>query len=175
MTENKPTTLEIHLGKTMIHTPKLIILVGRTTQTLGREINKIKAKIRDVTTPTTMQLINIPHRDHISTHPIIPPNIHIKTKMALLTPPTSIHHHHPKIDSPELKLYLKVYARKFKTVKYSGKKCDPICRIKMLPSRNLKHKLATYSSKSLATTFVATLIQIQGWSVRLSPSEVGRN
>ncbi|KAL4381101.1 hypothetical protein AHAS_Ahas04G0099800 [Arachis hypogaea] len=45
----------------------------------------------------------------------------------------------------------------------------------MLPSRNLKHKLATYSSKSLATTFVATLIQIQGWSVRLSPSEVGRN
>ncbi|KAL4276208.1 hypothetical protein AHAS_Ahas20G0184200 [Arachis hypogaea] len=59
---NKPTTLEIHLGSTMTHTPKHIIPVGGTTQTLGGETNRIKAKIRDATTPTTMQLTNTPHR-----------------------------------------------------------------------------------------------------------------
>ncbi|KAL4315902.1 hypothetical protein AHAS_Ahas15G0231500 [Arachis hypogaea] len=153
----------------MIHTPKLIILVGGTTQTLDREINKIKAKIRDVTTPTTMQLTNIPHRDHISTHLITHLNIHTKAKMALLTPPISTHHH-PKIDSQGLRLYLKAYVRKFKTVRCSERKCDPTYRIKMLPSRNLRHKLATYFSKLPATTFAATLSQTQRRSVKPSPS-----
>ncbi|KAL4350556.1 hypothetical protein AHAS_Ahas10G0153800 [Arachis hypogaea] len=100
-----------------------------------REINKIKAKIRDVTTPTIMQLTNIPHRDHINTHPTVPLNIHIKTKMALLTPPTSIHHHHPKIDSPELRLYLKAYARKSKTTECSRMKCELISKTRETQSR----------------------------------------
>ncbi|KAL4306594.1 hypothetical protein AHAS_Ahas16G0193900 [Arachis hypogaea] len=158
----------------MIHTPKLTILVGGTTQTLGREINKIKAKIRDATTPTTMQLTNIPHRDHISTHLTTPLNIHTKTKMGILIPPTPTHYH-PKIDSQGLRPYLNEYAKKSRTVKCSERKCGPICRIKMLQSRNLRHKLATYSSKFPAITCAATLIQTQERNVRLSPSEVGRN
>ncbi|KAL4276440.1 hypothetical protein AHAS_Ahas20G0207400 [Arachis hypogaea] len=171
---NKPTTLETHLGRPMIHTQKFIILVGETTQTLDGKINKIKAKIRDVTTPTTMWLTNIPHRDYISTHLTTPLNIHIKIKMAILIPPTPTHHH-PKIDSQGLRLYLNAYAKKFKTVKYFERKCGPICRIKMLPSRNLRHKLATYSSKFPAITCAATPIQTQERNVKLSPSEVGRN
>ncbi|KAL4276302.1 hypothetical protein AHAS_Ahas20G0193600 [Arachis hypogaea] len=171
---SKPTTLEIHLGRTMTHTPKRIILAGGTTQTLGGEINKTKAKIRDATTPTTMQLTNIPHRDHISTHLTTHLNIHTKAKIALLIPPISTLHHRKK-DYQGLRLYLKAYARKSKIVRCSERKCDPTCRIKTLPSRNLRHKLATYFSKLPAMTFTVTLNQIGGRSVMLSPSEVERN
>ena len=110
VSRNKPTTLETHLGRPMIHTLKLTILVGGTTQTLGEKINKIKAKIRDVTTPTTMQLTNISHRDHISTHLTTHLNIYTKAKMALLIPPISTLHHQKK-DYQGLRLYLKAYVR----------------------------------------------------------------
>ena len=65
--------LETYLDKSMIHTPKLTTLDGEITPTLDRETNKTKGKIRDATTsiPTTMQLINIPHRD--------PTNIYLTT------------------------------------------------------------------------------------------------
>ena len=139
---NKPTTLEIHLGRPMIHTPKLIILVGGTTQTLGGETNRIKAKIRDVTTPTTMQLTNIPHRDHISTHLTTHLNIYTKAKMALLIPPISTHHHQKK-DYQGLRLYLKAYVRKSKITRCSRRRCEPISKIRETPSRGWSFKWDT--------------------------------
>lgn len=84
VTGNKPTMLETHPDRPMIHTPKLTILVGETTLILGGETNKTKAKTKDATTtiPTTMQLTNIPHRNSINTHLI-----------TLLNHLTSTHHH----------------------------------------------------------------------------------
>ena len=131
---NKPTTLEIHLGRTMTHTPRLTILVGGTTQTLGGKINKTKAKIRDATTPTTMQLTNIPHRDHINTHLTTHLNIHTKAKMALLIPPISTHHHRKK-DYQGLRLYLKAYVRKSKIIRCSKRRCELISKTRETPFR----------------------------------------
>ncbi|KAL4315439.1 hypothetical protein AHAS_Ahas15G0185200 [Arachis hypogaea] len=117
-----------------------------------------------------MQLTNIPHRDHINTTLTTPLHIHTKTKITQPTNPLSTHHH-LKIDSLELRPYLRAYAKRFKTVRHSAKKCSPICKIKMLPSRNLRHKLDTYSSKFPATTLAVMQTQTKGRSVRLSPSE----
>ncbi|KAL4344049.1 hypothetical protein AHAS_Ahas11G0139500 [Arachis hypogaea] len=86
--------------------------------------------------------------------------------MTQLTHPLSTHHHLKK-DSPKLRLCLKAYAKRFKTVRHSEKKCSPICRIKMLPSRNLRHKFATYSREFPATTLAAIQTQTKGRSVRL--------
>ena len=132
--KNKPTTLETHPGRPMIHTPKPTTLVGGITQTLGGEINKIKAKIRDVTTPTTMQLTNIPHRDHINTHLTTHLNIHTKAKMALLIPPISTHHHGKK-DYQGLRLYLKAYVRKSKITRCSKRRCELISKTRETPFR----------------------------------------
>ena len=129
---SNPTTLGIHLGKTMIYTLRPITLDGGITQTLGGKINKIKAKIRAATTPTTMQLTNIPHRDHISTHLTTPLNIHIKTKMAILIPPTPTHHH-PKIDSQGLRPYLKAYVRNSKRTRCSNRRCELISKTRETP------------------------------------------
>ena len=138
---NKPTTLETHPGRPMILTPKCTTLVGGITQTLGGETITIKTSSlgREIQTKTTLLIIPIPT------------------------------HYHLKIDSPELRLYLRAYAKRFKIVRHSEKKCSPICRIKMLPSRNLRHKLATYSSRFPATTFVVILTHTKGRSVKLSP------
>ena len=140
---NKLTTLGIHLGRIMTHTPKRIILVGGNTQTLGGKINKIKAKIRDVTTTTTMQLTNIPHRDHINTTLTTPLHIHTKTKITLLIHPIPTHHH-LMTDSQGLRNYLKAYARRFKIKRCSRRRCEPISRIRETPSRGWNFKWDTY-------------------------------
>ena len=138
---SKPTTLGIHRGKTMIHTPRPTTLDGGITQTLGGGINKIKAKIKDVTTPTTMQLTNNSHREHINTTITTPLHIHIKTKITLiiLLPPIPTYHH-LMTDSQGLKTCLKAYAKRFKTTRCSRRKCKQILRTRETPSRgwNLK-------------------------------------
>ena len=126
---NKPTTLEIHLGRPMIHTPKLIILVGGTTQTLGGEINKIKAKIRDATTPTTMQLTSNSHRGHLNTPTTTLLHTPIKTKTAHLLRIT----HQLMTSSLRLKPYLKEYAKRFKKIRCSKRRCEPILRTRERP------------------------------------------
>ena len=125
---------EIHLDKSMIHTPKLTTLDRGIIPSLDGEINKTKGKIRDATTPITMQPTNIPHRDHISTHLITHLNIHTKAKMALLTPPISTHHH-PKIDSQGLRLYLKAYVRNSKRTRCSRKRFELISKTRETPFR----------------------------------------
>ena len=131
VTGNKPTMLETHLDKSMIHTPKLTTLDGEITLILGGETNKTKAKIRDatITIPTTMQLSNIPHRDPIITHLI-----------TLLNHLISTHHHQPRIDFPKLRLYLKTYAKKSKTTECSRMKCEPISKTKEKTSRDWSPK-----------------------------------
>ena len=157
---------ETHLDKSMIHTQKLTTLDREITPTLDGKINKTKGKIRDAPTsiPTTMLLIKTPHRDTI--------NIHLTN---LLNHLILTLHQSPRRGSQKLRLYLKAYARTFKIAKLSRKKCNPTCRIKMLPSKNWKHRLNSYSSKPLGTTIAAILTQYQGKNVRPSPSEVGRN
>ena len=132
--KNKPITLETRPGKPMIHTPKPTTLDGGMTQNLGGETNKIKTKIRDVTTPTTMQLTNIPHRDHINTTLTTPLHIHTKTRITKLTPPLSTHPH-LKIDSPKLRLCLKAYAKRFKITRFSKRRCELISKTRETPLR----------------------------------------
>ena len=134
MTGNKPIMLETHLDKSMTHTPKPTTLDGEITPTLDGKINKTKAKMRDATTTTTMQLTNIPHRDHISTHLTTHLNIHTKAKMALLIPPILTHHHRKK-DYQGLRLYLKAYVRKSKITRCSRRRCELISKTRKTPLR----------------------------------------
>ena len=126
---SKPTTLGIHQGKTMIHTPRPTTLDGETTQTLGGEVSKIKTKTRDVTTPTTMQLTSNSHRGHLNTPTTILLHMLIKTKTAHLLQIT----HHLMTSSLRLKPYLKEYANRFKKIRCSKKRCEPILRTRERP------------------------------------------
>ena len=104
---SKPTTLGIHLGKTMIHTPRPTTLDGGIIQTLGGKINKTKALIKDAQIPT-MQATNISHLDHISTHITNRLKTFTKAKITLLIlSPLIPINHHLMTDSQGLRIYLK--------------------------------------------------------------------
>ena len=126
---SKLTTLGIHQGKTMIHTLRPTILDGETTQTLGGEVSKIKTKTRDVTTPTTMQLTNNSHRGHLNTPTTTLLHTPIKTKTAHLLRIN----HQLMTSSLRLKPYLKEYAKRFKKIRCSKRRCEPILRTRERP------------------------------------------
>ncbi|XP_015956333.1 uncharacterized protein LOC107480682 [Arachis duranensis] len=119
VTGNKPITLGILQDKPMSHTQKLTIPVERTTQTLGGETNKTKAKIIDFTTPTnsTTPLTNMPTNDHIKPHKTILPNHQTKPKITSLNIPFPIHH--LRIGYPGLKSCLKSFTRRFRIIEHS--------------------------------------------------------